>query len=87
MTTELSKAKLPLIGLVNNAGVSHRLPLELDSLTRIQKLYDVNVFGVYRVTSAFLPLIREAKGRIVNVGSVAALLPHPGSSAYSGTKV
>ena len=46
----------------------------------------MNVFGVYRATQAFLDPLRESKGRIVNVGSVAALLPHIGSSAYSGSK-
>eukprot|EP00037_Helgoeca_nana_P013762 m.127214 g.127214 ORF g.127214 m.127214 type:complete len:319 (+) comp22215_c0_seq1:37-993(+) len=86
VTAALALANLPLVGLVNNAGVSHRLPIELDTIERIRKLYEVNVFGVYRVTQTFLPHLRAGQGRIVNVGSVAALLPHPGSSAYSGTK-
>ena len=75
-----------MVGLVNNAGVSHRLPLELDNITRIRYLYDVNVFGLLQMSQAFTPLLRKSHGRIVNVGSVAALLPHKGSGAYGSSK-
>jgi len=75
-----------VVGLVNNAGISRRLPVELEDVDAVRSLFDVNFFGVYTVTQAFLPLLRESQGRIVNVGSVANFLPHPGSSAYSGSK-
>ena len=53
----------------------------------VRKLYDVNIFGVFHITRAFLPLLRAARGgRIVNVGSTAAIVPHFGSVVYSGTK-
>ena len=60
-----------LYGLVNNAGVLITGPSAEVSIDKVQWLFDVNVFGVYRVTQAFAPLIIESRGRIVNVGSIA----------------
>jgi len=86
VSAELGKRGLPLVGLVNNAGISYRLPFELDSVARIENLYNVNVFGVARSTLAFTSQLRAGKGRIVNIGSVAGLIPTRGSSTYSGAK-
>jgi NAD(P)-dependent dehydrogenase (short-subunit alcohol dehydrogenase family) len=77
---------LALAGVVNNAGISHRLPLELDELDDIRALFEVNLFGALRVTQAFIPLLRRSSGRVVFVGSVAGLIAQPGSAAYSGSK-
>ncbi|OLP99518.1 Estradiol 17-beta-dehydrogenase 2 [Symbiodinium microadriaticum] len=53
----------------------------------VMALYNVNVFGVYRVTQAFLPLLRASgAGRVVNVGSMAPTLPASGYSSYAGSK-
>ena len=49
-------------------------------------MFEVNVFGVFAVTQAFLPQIRANQGRIVNIGSVAGILAMPGSGTYSATK-
>eukprot|EP01147_Barroeca_monosierra_P005175 gene5175-7020_t len=75
-----------LIGLVNNAGISSRAPLEAYDMPRIRSMFEVNVFGTIAVTQAFLPMLRESKGRIVNIGSIAGLIAMPGSSIYSATK-
>ena len=40
-----------------------------------QRVIDVNLMGLIRVTKAFLPLIRRAKGRVVNISSLAGKLP------------
>ena len=40
-----------------------------------QRVIDVNLMGLIRVTKAFLPLIRRAKGRVVNISSVSGKLP------------
>ncbi|CAE7292588.1 BDH1, partial [Symbiodinium necroappetens] len=78
---------LKLVGLVNNAGVSRHLIFEYEKLEEVMALYNVNVFGVYRVTQAFLPLLRESSaGRVVNVGSMAPTLPASGYSSYAGSK-
>lgn len=60
-----------LYALVNNAGVLFTGPAMEVDVERVRSLFDVNVFGVFRVTQAFTPLIIESKGRILNVGSVA----------------
>jgi short-subunit dehydrogenase len=76
-----------VVGLVNNAGISHRLPLELEDMARVRQMYDVNVFGLIQTTQAFIPLLRAGGvGRIVNVGSIAGLMPHRGATTYGGTK-
>lgn len=47
---------------------------EWGSVDNVKRIFEVNVFGVIRVTKAFLPLIRKSKGRIVNLASVAGRL-------------
>eukprot|EP00636_Phaeomonas_parva_P017944 CAMPEP_0118866902 /NCGR_PEP_ID=MMETSP1163-20130328/10674_1 /TAXON_ID=124430 /ORGANISM="Phaeomonas parva, Strain CCMP2877" /LENGTH=315 /DNA_ID=CAMNT_0006801265 /DNA_START=62 /DNA_END=1009 /DNA_ORIENTATION=+ len=86
IAAETTAEGMPFVGLVNNAGISRRLPVELEDLDGVKWLFEVNLFGVFRVTQAFIPLLRKSTGRIVNIGSVANILPHPGSSAYSASK-
>ena len=63
-----------LYALVNNAGVAVLGPLiEIDE-EDMQFQMDVNVFGPYRVTKAFAPLIIESKGRITTTGSISGIL-------------
>lgn len=75
-----------LKGLVNNAGVSWGGPLETQDLGEIRAMFDVNVFGLIAVTQAFLGLVRQGKGRIVNMSSVGGRMSVPFVSAYSATK-
>ena len=75
-----------LFGLINNAGIGRGGALEVTPLEEIRKLMDVNVIGLMAVTKAFIPLIREAKGRIINIGSTASYLAIPGSSVYAASK-
>ena len=63
-----------LWGLVNNAGVNYIDPLIEAEDWSMDFIFDVNVFGVVRVTRAFAPLIIESKGRIVNISSIAGVL-------------
>lgn len=62
-----------LYGLINNAGVTVFGPMIEVSEEDLQFQLDVNLFGPYRVTRAFAPLIIENQGRIVNTGSMAGL--------------
>eukprot|EP00056_Hartaetosiga_gracilis_P000407 m.38235 g.38235 ORF g.38235 m.38235 type:complete len:328 (-) comp10194_c0_seq1:209-1192(-) len=82
----IKESGVKLFGLVNNAGISARVPLEGHDMDRIRSMFEVNTFGLIAVTQAFLPTLRENKGRIVNIGSVAGLVGMPGSSIYSATK-
>ena len=75
-----------LHGLVNNAGIAVPGPIELLPLDELRRQFEVNVFGQVAVTQAFLPLIRAARGRIVNVGSVGAKFALPFAGALNSSK-
>jgi NAD(P)-dependent dehydrogenase (short-subunit alcohol dehydrogenase family) len=66
-----------LVGLVNNAGVGVTAPIELVPLEELRRQFDINVIGQVAVIQAFLPLIRSAQGRIINVGSVGGKITIP----------
>jgi NAD(P)-dependent dehydrogenase (short-subunit alcohol dehydrogenase family) len=66
-----------LDGLVNNAGIGVSMPIEDAPLEVVRRQFEVNVFGQIAVTQAFLPLIRRARGRIVNTGSVGSHITMP----------
>ena len=75
-----------LRGLVNNAGIFAVDPLEIADLEESRAIFEVNVIGLIAVTQSFLPLIREAGGRIVNIGSVQGYASLPYSGVYSASK-
>jgi NAD(P)-dependent dehydrogenase (short-subunit alcohol dehydrogenase family) len=66
-----------LDALVNNAGIGVTAPVEYVRPEVLRRQFDVNVFGQIAVTQAFLPLLREARGRIVNMGSVGSHIAIP----------
>lgn len=70
--------------LVNNAGLA--LYDNLSDRAALEQSLDVNFFGTYSVTQAFLPLLTRSRGAIVNVLSVAAIAPLPIIPAYSISK-
>jgi len=75
-----------LSGLVNNAGIAVGGPLEFLPLSEIRQQFEVNVLGQIEVTQAFLPLLRLARGRIVNMGSIAGRTAFPFLGPYSASK-
>jgi NAD(P)-dependent dehydrogenase (short-subunit alcohol dehydrogenase family) len=75
-----------LDGLVNNAGVGFPGPLELLPLDDLRRQLEVNVVGQVATTQAMLPLVREAGGRIVFVGSVGGVLASQFAGAYHASK-
>src|SRR5512133_1382728 len=75
-----------LAGLVNNAGIAVTGPIELVPLEELRRQFEGNVFGQVAVTQAFLPLVRAARGRIVNVGSVGAKFALPFGGALNSSK-
>ncbi|MDZ7887070.1 MAG: oxidoreductase [Mycobacterium sp.] len=73
--------------LVNNAGMGLNGASEENSITQSQRLFDINVYGVMRMTNAVLPhMRRQGSGRIVNISSIFGLMPAPFMAAYSATK-
>jgi len=82
----ISRAGRGLFGVVNNAGVAAVAPLiEMDE-REMTSLFDVNVFGPYRVTKAFAPMLIASKGRMVQISSISGILSGPLLGAYSMSK-
>ncbi len=73
--------------LVNNAGYGQNGVIEELSLDDLRRQFEVNVFGLLRVTQEVLPNMRKKKaGRIINIGSVGSDFTSPGASAYHASK-
>jgi meso-butanediol dehydrogenase/(S,S)-butanediol dehydrogenase/diacetyl reductase len=72
--------------LVNNAGVVHFAPVvDFDEGTW-DRLFAVNVKGIFLCCKAAIPALLESKGAIVNIASVAGKRGYPGGAAYCGSK-
>ncbi|HEU5092967.1 MAG TPA: SDR family oxidoreductase, partial [Nitrospira sp.] len=78
--------KRGLFGLINNAGIAVVGPLEAVPISDLRQQLEVNVIGQVAVTQEFLPLVRQARGRIVNMGSIAGLSTMPLMGPYSASK-
>jgi NAD(P)-dependent dehydrogenase (short-subunit alcohol dehydrogenase family) len=75
-----------LWGVVNNAGVVVMGPLAEMEESELEFLFDVNVYGPYRIVKAFAPLIVASKGRIANISSLAGITSPSAYGAYSMSK-
>jgi NAD(P)-dependent dehydrogenase (short-subunit alcohol dehydrogenase family) len=72
--------------LVNSAGVGVGGRIEDLPLEALDLQLDVNLRGLFLVTQAAIPLLRESKGWIVNLASIAGTMPTSGLAAYGATK-
>ena len=73
--------------LVNNAGLGAAGAAEESSVAQDQRVFDVNVFGLIRMTRAVLPHMRaQGSGRIINISSVLGFLPAPYGALYAASK-
>jgi NAD(P)-dependent dehydrogenase (short-subunit alcohol dehydrogenase family) len=75
-----------LAGLVNNAGLAVAAPLEYLPLDELRRQFEVNLIGQVAVTQAFLPALRRAGGRIVNVSSIGGRVAVPLLAPYNASK-
>jgi NAD(P)-dependent dehydrogenase (short-subunit alcohol dehydrogenase family) len=82
----ITKEGRGLYGLINNAGVAVVAPMIEVSEDDMQFQMDVNLFGPYRVTKAFAPLIIASKGRISTTGSISGILSSGFLGPYSMSK-
>jgi NAD(P)-dependent dehydrogenase (short-subunit alcohol dehydrogenase family) len=80
----LTDGKLDL--LVNNAGILTPGPLELLSLDAIRREFEVNTFAPLAVINAFLPSLRNSRGRVVNISTVTASMPLPFNGPSGASK-
>jgi NAD(P)-dependent dehydrogenase (short-subunit alcohol dehydrogenase family) len=81
---ELGEAGLDV--LVSNAGILTPGPLEILPLRAIKREFDVNVFGGLAVINAFLPALRQARGRILAIGAMTGRFPLPFNGPSSSSK-
>jgi NAD(P)-dependent dehydrogenase (short-subunit alcohol dehydrogenase family) len=72
--------------LINNAGILTPGPLEVLPLDAIRHEFEVNVFGALSVMNAFLPALRKARGRIVQISTWTASLPLPFNGPSGASK-
>ena len=73
--------------LVNNAGYGYQSSIEEGEEAEIRAQFDANVFGLFAMTRAVLPAMRQARrGHIINITSVAGLIGFPGSGYYAASK-
>ncbi|XP_015790899.1 retinol dehydrogenase 2 [Tetranychus urticae] len=87
ISEHLNKSGETLWGIVNNAGVGRVGKIEWGSFdNHFRQLFDVNVFGVVKVTRAMLPLLRSSSGRVVTISSINSNMTFPNTGAYSMTK-
>jgi NAD(P)-dependent dehydrogenase (short-subunit alcohol dehydrogenase family) len=75
-----------LDALVNVAGIGLMRPVEFVTDGDMRHIFEVNVFGQVAVTQALLPLLRRARGRIVNIGSVGAHIGLPFGGLLNASK-
>jgi NAD(P)-dependent dehydrogenase (short-subunit alcohol dehydrogenase family) len=72
--------------LISNAGILTPGPLEVLPLSAIRHEFEVNVFGALAVVNSFLPALRKARGRIVQVSTMTATLPFPFNGPSGASK-
>ncbi|HTX91158.1 MAG TPA: SDR family oxidoreductase [Anaerolineales bacterium] len=75
-----------LYGLVNNAGVGDLGPVSTWTDEDLRDIFEVNVFGPFRLTNAFLPMLVQSHGRIVLVGSQGGMISMKYYGPYTMTK-
>jgi short-subunit dehydrogenase len=73
--------------LVNNAGIGSSGASEESSVAQDRIVFDVNVFGLIRMTKAVLPHMRaQESGRVINMSSVGGFAPQPFMASYVASK-
>ncbi len=75
-----------LYGIVNNAGVAVFLPMNDVSEEDIDWVFDVNIYGPYRINKAFTPMLAESGGRTTLIGSISGYLAGRAAGTYSMSK-
>lgn len=83
---ELAETEGRLDVLINNAGAFAATPLDTHDIEAIRRLWQINVLGPTWLVGAALPLLRKARGSVVNVSSTYGSVPGAGVSAYAASK-
>jgi NAD(P)-dependent dehydrogenase (short-subunit alcohol dehydrogenase family) len=72
--------------LVNNAGYGYFATQEEHDLAEVRAMFETNVFGLARMTSKLLPLLRKKGGAVVNLSSIGGRMATPRGGFYQATK-
>lgn len=73
--------------LVNNAGIGYFGAIEESEEAEVRRMFEINVFGLAKVTQAVLPFMRKRRsGHILNIASIGGLRSFPGVGFYNATK-
>ncbi|KAI2468603.1 short chain dehydrogenase [Annulohypoxylon bovei var. microspora] len=72
--------------LINNAGICYTMTAADTEVSEVEKMFAVNVFGHMRVVHHFHRMIVQAKGVIVNIGSVGGIVPYVYGASYNASK-
>jgi NAD(P)-dependent dehydrogenase (short-subunit alcohol dehydrogenase family) len=75
-----------LDALMNNAGSAYAMPIEMMSLEDLRAQLELNVVAHVGVIQAFLPLLKEAHGTIINISSISGKISVPVTGAYAASK-
>lgn len=81
-----NKADKPLIGVVNNAGYCMISPMELTPDRDVRNIFELDFWAYISVIRAFLPIVKQNKGRFINVGSYGGYVNPPMWVPYSALK-
>ena len=76
----------PIGALINNAGVADFGPIEDTSFARWRTVMETNLDGVFLMTQAFTPMLKDTKGAIVNIASISGLRASTLRVAYGTSK-
>lgn len=86
LASEVRCQDLEFWGIVNNAGICYIGNVEIMAREDMNKIMTINFFGPINVCKAFLPLLRQYRGRLINVASNAGLVPVPLMGVYCASK-
>lgn len=82
----LQDEKIELNCVINNAGILTAGPLEFVPVDEVKKVFDVNVWGLLNVTQICLPYLRQTKGKVINISSIAGRTVTPFLGPYNASK-
>lgn len=72
--------------VINNAGIGISGAIEFTKREEIEKIFNTNVISLIDINSMAIKYLRDTKGKIINIGSVAGQVPIPFQACYSATK-
>lgn len=72
--------------LVNNAGRNYTVPALDIEMDEVRETFETNLFGIIRICQAFSSLLIQSKGTIVQIGSLAGVIPYVFGSVYNASK-